>query len=611
MRGTSQSGWAPLCFATPCISSFFRPRLPPPRPCFTQLVPDFRPPVGKGWVLTAPASAVRSEKAWELASNSLRNASTGGGRGTKLDHFGKPVGFSGRLYNTLRENISKRDQVTLDETKYAPAFERQDDSRFQWHRTRSEVELGEDEKRVRSTHYKELFGDKPQGKTRNACHSSLDMMRSQYRLEDGSAPQQKGSVSTLSMQDPKVVYPKLSLPQTTSSTVKLDVDSMGDKGQRSRDATSYARNHLAKKAAQANNNRYSWNRTQSTVKIENHYSRETGMKASLMREAFGAPDNTSLKQTLGHKDRGAAKWNKSSSEFKAFAPTQELRVKFATGDGQKNEPVAFQKRPRASIAGAQPPPELGKIMQGPAGAFAHSENGEEPSREVEYQTSTSRTFTKKPVKVPQAREHTRTKSTVELGTRSRDDRKDLKHYDTTTKCHIGVDANNTDILKPQTRFQWGRTQSKIDLKFAVDERGRAMRGKTLRERQRLEALLLKAQGGPPGPQPIHPIGQGDSRHMVSSVALGTEEGYQSQTQHSESFQPPKPEPGYKPCARAMGDVRSRSQVPVPKLKKGQAKAGFKTWSAEVFKPHAPQPMQDKIVNPATIKGHLQWVEQDP
>ena len=123
----------------------------------------------------------------------------------------------------MRENISKRDQVTLDETKYAPAFERQDDSRFQWHRTRSEVELGEDDKRVRSTHYKELFGDKPQGKTRNACHSSLDMMRSQYRLEDGSAPQQKGSVSTLSMQDPKVVYPKLSLPQTTSSTVKLDV----------------------------------------------------------------------------------------------------------------------------------------------------------------------------------------------------------------------------------------------------------------------------------------------------------------------------------------------------------------------------------------------------
>ena len=29
--------------------------------------------------------------------------------------------------------------------------------------------------------------------------------------------------------------------------------------------------------------------------------------------------------------------------------------------------------------------------------------------------------------------------------------------------------------------------------------------------------------------------------MVSSVALGTEEGYVSQTQHNESFQPPKPE----------------------------------------------------------------------
>ena len=50
------------------------------------------------------------------------------------------------------------------------------------------MELGEDEKRVRRTHYKELFGEKRQGKTRNACHSSLDMMRSQYRLEDGSAP---------------------------------------------------------------------------------------------------------------------------------------------------------------------------------------------------------------------------------------------------------------------------------------------------------------------------------------------------------------------------------------------------------------------------------------
>ena len=594
--------------------------LPSPYPFPAPLSPGPPPPpspragnppcAGRG-ADAGPGARACSEKAWELASNSLRNAATGGGRGTKLDHFGKPVGFSGRLYSTLRENISQRDQVQLnDGEKWVPAFERQDDSRFQWHRTRSEVELGEDEKRVRRTHYKELFGEKRQGKTRNACHSSLDMMRSQYRLEDGSAPGQRSSVSTLSMQDPKVVYPKLSLPQTTSSTVKLDGDSAGNKNQRSREATSYARNHQSKRADEANNSRYSWNRTQSTVKIDNHYRREAGMKASLMREAFGAPDNSSLKQTLGHKDRGAAKWNKSSSEFKAFAPTQELRAKFASGE-QTEEPLAFQKRPRATIAGTAEAPNLGKIMQGPAGAFAHSENGEEPARDVDYGTSTSRTFTKKPVSVPKPREHTRTKSTVELGRKGRDVQKDPTHYDTTTDCHIGVDANNKALLKPQTRFQWGRTQSKIDLKFAVDERGRAMRGKTLRERQRLEDLLLKAQGGPSQAARHHPIGAGDSRHMASSVTLGSGEGGVSQTQHSESFQKPTIEPGYKPCARAMGDVRSKSQVPVPiHLKKGKGKVGFKTWSADVFKPHVPQPMRNKIVNPATIKGHLQWAEQE-
>ena len=145
------------------------------------------------------------------------------------------------------------------------------------------------------------------------------------------------------MQDPKVVYPKLSLPQTTSRTINLDGDSIGNKSQRSREATSYARNRQSKSADEANNSRYCWNRTQSTVKIDNHYSREAGMKASLMREAFGAPDNASLKQTLGHKDRGAAKWNKSSSEFKAFAPTQELRATFTSGEPTV-EPLAFQKR---------------------------------------------------------------------------------------------------------------------------------------------------------------------------------------------------------------------------------------------------------------------------
>tara|TARA_B100000674_G_scaffold462328_1_gene442222 strand:- start:12 stop:1577 length:1566 start_codon:yes stop_codon:yes gene_type:complete len=521
------------------------------------------------------------------------------------------VGFSGRLYSTLRENISKRDQVQLDEgEKWVPAFERQDDSRFQWHRTRSEVELGEDERRVRRTHYKELFGEKRQGKTRSACHSSLDMMRSQYRLEDGSAPGQRSSVSTLSMQDPKVVYPKLSLPQTTSSTIKLDGDSTGNKSQRSREATSYARNHQSKRADEANNSRYCWNRTQSTVKIDNHYSREAGMKASLMREAFGAPDNASLKQTLGHKDRGAAKWNKSSSEFKAFAPTQELRAKFTSGEPTE-EPLAFQKRQRASIAGTADAPNLEKIMQGPSGAFAHSENGEEPARNVDYGTSTSRTFTKKPVSAPKPREHTRTKSTVELGRTGRSVVKDPTHYNTTTDCHIGVDANNKALLKPQTRFQWGRTQSKIDLKFAVDERGRTMRGKTLRERQRLEDLLLKAQGGPPQAARLHhPIGAGDSRHMASSVTLGTGEGSVSQTQHSESFQKPAIEPGYKPCARSMGDVRAKSHVPVPIHLKGTGKVGFKTWSADVFKPHDPQPMRTKIVSDSSIKGHLQWAEQD-
>ena len=531
-------------------------------------------------------------EAWFSAAETLRKAATVGVSGAQVDAFGKPIGFSKEVHNALRAKKiynrapkNKTQYDTLTKTKWTPYTERVTDRRHRWHRTQSEVDLG-DEGVEYDTHYTQNFEDVSMDEVNPASVSKTkqqQQLASKISLVDGSKDKGSDKFDNVKYKDPKIVYPPTVLPQTTDSKVQFG---------RNRGKFNTRYEDLHDKVSKANRkatDRFSWNRTSSTVDLENKGDNVTW---SNMRTHTSSvyPDHTVEALVYPTKELGRKKWNKSHKELSEFAPIKvgkrELKEK-----GEK-EPWKWGKKPiKEPIVASE------RLFEGPAGTFAFvGKSGEEVDRTRSYETASIKALPKYQVQPHQIPEHRRTRSTWVPGQMPK------AQYDTTmNEMHTMLDNDG----KSNNRFQWARTSSRVNLTFAEKEKQHTQK-RMERVKQELkevasEYIKSKAEIKPKTRQ----------ANLTSTVKLTGSDAPVYASHSQEVYTPQKPRKDLNTLGmRADGERRQQSQVPMRSHSRKGSKA-YETSNAMAFATPSEATKRPMIIHKTTLGDHLIWNEQMP
>ena len=558
-------------------------------------------------------------EAWKSAAETLRKAATVGVSGAQVDAFGKPVGFSKSVHRALRPkkvyNRAPNDDARFKElttVAWTPYESRVNDRRHRWHRTQSDVELGGDTgsgyaaDNQFESHYAKHFDESAEatlqvlakeGKAmpHDSKAQQLEQLASRFALDDGSGPDAARLGPVGRYEDPKVVYPRTKLPQTTDSRVKFGSKDRADKRYHTSYDNVFGAAHDDSRRA---TNRFSWNRTESTVDLET----EDGMVWNTVRThtkaTFPEPENTDA-LVFPTKELGRKKWNKSHAEMSQFAPTR-AQPKAEAPQG----PEAWQWAKRPAKHRLAPPKSEDELFGGPAGTFAFVPRaGEGPDRSRKYETAVAEAYVPHEVKAVQALEHKRTRSTWVPG----DSRG--KNYDTTMQDMFVEYGPDSAGDRSNNRFQWARTSSRVNLTFAEKQK---MHGPKRMEwvKQELKNVASEFMVSKVDIKPKTKV-----ENLKSNVTLhhnvppGGKTGFHYDTSHSKDvFRSPRVEGTPVLGMRANGGLRQKSQVPMHQKSADRA-GNYQTSSAHALPKHAEMTRRQMIINQTTIGGHLNWEAQ--
>ena len=509
--------------------------------------------------------------AWFSAAETLRKAATVGVSGAQVDAFGKPVGFSKEVHKALRAKKifnrvpkNKNQYNTLTKTSWTPYAERVNDRRHRWHRTQSEVDLG-DENDEYDTHYTQNFENVSMDEVNPASVSKTkqqQQLASKISLIDGS--KDKNHFHNLKYDDPNVVYQPTKLPQTTDSKVKF-----GSVRGRQKFNTSYE--DLHDKVSRANRkatDRFSWNRTSSTVDLENKGDNVTW---SNMRTHTSSVYPKHAGDSLVHptKELGRKKWNKSHSELSEFAPIKEGKDPKAA---EKDQPWKWGKKPCK-----EPIPASESLFEGPAGTFAFvGKSGDDVDRSRDYQTASGKAFKSFEVQPHEIPEHKRTRSTWVPGLLPK------SKYDTTmNEMFTELDAEG----KSNNRFQWARTSSRVNLTFAekVKQHNQKRMQRVKEELKEVASEFIKSKAD------IKPKTRQENLKSTVKLHHSLTDKFNYASHNQDVYQlPVSPSKDLNKLGmRANGEMRQKSQVPMSQNRR--VSKAYETSNAETLRPQTLTP----------------------
>ncbi|QDZ22066.1 hypothetical protein HOP50_06g46080 [Chloropicon primus] len=536
-------------------------------------------------------------EAWFSAAETLRKAATVGVSGAQVDAFGKPIGFSKEVHKALRAKKifnrvpkNKTQYNTLTKSSWTPYTDRVNDRRHRWHRTQSEVDLG-GEGAEYDTHYTQNFEDVSLDEVNPSTVSKAkqqQQLASKISLIDASKEKAADIFNNVKYEDPKTIYPPTKLPQTTDSKVQFG------RGRRKFN-TSYEDLHdKVSKADRKATDRFSWNRTSSTVDLENKANNVTWAN---MKTHTGSvyPDHTNEALVHPTKELGRKKWNKSHKELSEFAPIMGGKDAAKTKEKEEKEPWKWGKKPIK-----EPVKASEQLFEGPAGTFAFvGKPGELVDRTRNYGTASGDALPLYQVQAHQIPEHKRTRSTWVPGQLPKG------KYDTTMNdMFVQLDAGG----KSNDRFQWARTSSRVNLTFAEKEKQHTKK-RMERVKQELkdvasEYIKSKVEIKPKTRQ----------ENLRSTVKLNHTMTTDGQVYASHSQDVYNPASLVSPTKdlnrlgmRANGGLRQKSQVPMSSASRKGSKA-YQTSNAMAFATPAEATKRPMIIHKTTLGDHLVWSE---
>lgn len=531
--------------------------------------------------------------AWDAAAETLRRAATVGVSGAQVDEFGKAIGFSKDVNKALRAKKifnrvpkNKKQYNALTKTTWTPYEERVTDRRHRWNRTQSGVDLGGEGVEY-DTNYTQNFENANIG-VAEVNPASLSKTKQQQQLASKfsivDTSEGKNRFDNDKYRDPNTIYPPTKLPQTTDSKVKFG------KGRRKYN-TSYEDLHdKVSKADRKPTDRFSWNRTSSTVYLEN---KGDNVNWGNMKPHTSSVYSGHSGEHLVHptKELGKKKWNKSHHELSEFAPIMDQGEKNKNKQ-EEQEPWKWGKKPCK-----EPIPASERLFEGPAGTFAFvGKSGEEVDRTRNYETANGKTFVSFEVQPHQIPEHKRTKSTWVPGQLPK------ATYDTTMKeMFNALDADG----KSNNRFQWARTSSRVNLTFAEKEKQHTQK-RMERVKQELKDVatdFIKSKAD------IKPKTRQENLKSTvklhhSLLAEGPVYASHSQDAYKVPISPSK-DPN-KLGMRANGEMRQRSQVPMSQSRKSSSSKLYQTSNADAFAKPSEATKRPMIIHKTTLGSHLIW-----
>lgn len=532
-------------------------------------------------------------EAWFSAAETLRKAATVGVSGAQVDAFGKPVGFSKEVHKALRAKKifnrvpkHKKQYDTLTRTSWTPYSDRVNDRRHRWHRTQSEVDLGGEDVE-HGTHYTQNFENLSMDEVHPSTVSKTkqqQQLASKISLIDASKQKESDKFNNVRFEDPKVVYPPQKLPQTTDSRVQFGRS-------RTKYNTSYEDLHdNVSKANRKATERFSWNRTSSTVDLENKGDNVTWQN---MRTHTSSVYKDHEQGSLVHpsKELGRKKWNKSHRELSEFAPIKDAVQGDGSGAevGEEKEQWKWGKKPIKEPVKATP-----ALFEGPAGTFAFvGRSGDEVDRTRDYGTASRDALPKYKVSKSQIPEHKRTKSTWVPGQLPKG------VYDTTmNEMFVQLD----DGKKSNNRFQWARTNSRVNLTFAEKEKQHTQK-RMERVKQELKDVASDYIKSKPDAKP-----KTRQENLRSTVRLHHyDQDVVTGASHSQDVytQPISPSKDLNKLGmRANGGLRQKSQVPMASGRKGSR--AYQTSNAQAFATPGEVTKRPMIIHKTTLGDHLIW-----